>query len=85
MFAFLDEIACWVLVALLYVVAFTPASAVAFDHTTKSAFAPQTNFGAPFGSTGKSPIGKRRLRDAAPRVSAKPGCPVTAESHYLFC
>ena len=89
MFAFLDEIARWVLLALLCVVAFTPSSVVAFDHTTKSAtppaFAQQINSATPFGSSGKSPVGKRRPRDATPRVSAKPGCPMTAQSHYLFC
>ena len=68
------------------VLCFTPLSAAAFDYTKAATqvFAPQTNLATPL-SFGKSPVRKRRLRETAPQLNTKRGCPITAESHYLFC
>ena len=72
---------------IIAVLCFTPLSAAAFDHTKSAtrAFAPRVVFATPFTSIGKSQVRKRRLRETAPPLNAKRGCPITAKSHYLFC
>jgi hypothetical protein len=69
------------------VLCFTPLSAAAFDYTKAATqvFAPQTNLATPLSLIGKSPVRKRRPRETAPQLNTKRGCPITAESHYLFC
>jgi hypothetical protein len=69
------------------VLCFTAFSDAACDRLTSAtrAFAPQMNVAMPLGSIGKSPVRKRRLRETAPQVRVKPSCPITAQSHYLFC
>jgi hypothetical protein len=69
------------------VLCFTPLSAAAFDptKTATQVFAPQINLATPLSLIGKSPVRKRRLRETAPQLNTKRGCPITAESHYIFC
>ena len=69
------------------VLCFTTLSAAAFDRTKSATrdFAPQIDLATPYSSIGKSQVRKRRLKEAAPQLSTKRGCPITAESHYLFC
>jgi hypothetical protein len=66
---------------------FASSSASALDPTnsTSPAFARQINFATPLSSIRKLSIRKHRLTEPSPRANAKSGCPITAESHYLFC
>jgi hypothetical protein len=66
---------------------FASSSALALDPTNSAApaFAPQINLATPISSIRTLSVRKHRLTEPSPRANAKSGCPITAESHYLFC
>jgi hypothetical protein len=69
--------------AAIAVLFFTPLGAADFEQTKSATpvFAQQITLV----SIGKSPVRRHRLKETAPQVRAKRGCPITAVSHYLFC
>jgi len=69
------------------VLCFAHLSAAAFDPTKTAAqvLVPQIDLVTPLSLIGKSPVRRRRPRETAPQLNTKRGCPITAESHYIFC